>query len=161
MGIQKTLYLLRHGEAEPGIGHLGDLRRPLTEKGINYIKSLSGDLKSRKVEVDRILVSPSLRTSQTAAIISEYIPHKEIQIHDEIYDAEVSDLVRILQKIEPYIGSILLIGHNPALSTLVSKITGVEHINMPPGMLAIVEIVVNDWADVGIGTGILTEMVEG
>jgi hypothetical protein len=28
-------------------------------------------------------------------------------------------------------------------------------------MLAIVEIVVNDWADVGIGTGILTEMVEG
>ena len=159
MAIQKFLYLLRHGEAEPGIGYLGDIKRKLSKSGENQIKSLSERLKSQKTNFDLILVSSSERTTQTAKIISDAIPSKGILIEDEIYDAELNDLLKILQNIENQTGKVLLVGHNPSISSLVSYLTGVDLINLSPGMLARIEIVVDDWKDIGIDTGILLELV--
>ena len=73
MAPQKFLFVLRHGDAEPGIGHLGDLRRPLSEKGKMRINQLSNMLKSRGVAFDMILVSPSARTSETVEIITKQV----------------------------------------------------------------------------------------
>jgi phosphohistidine phosphatase len=147
MAIQKYLYLLRHGEAEPGIGRSGDLRRSLTVSGKKRIKDLSLELKRRNVKFDLILKSPSLRTSQTAKIISDEIPSNEIIVEEEIYEAELHHLLKILNKIKDNSEVVLLVGHNPSLSTLVSYLTGNNNTNMSPGMLAIIEIEGNDWTD--------------
>jgi phosphohistidine phosphatase len=159
MDTQKFLYLLRHGEAEPGIGHIGDIKRPLSEVGKSHIKRLLKTLKDRQTEFDLVLLSPSIRTSQTAKIISEGIPSKITVVENEIYDAEVGDLLKIIQNTESLNRKILLVGHNPALSGLVTYMTGDDSINMNPGMMAIIEIVVDDWPHIGKETGILVDLI--
>jgi phosphohistidine phosphatase len=156
---QKFLFILRHGDAEPGIGHLGDLRRPLSEKGKIKINQLSNILKSRGVAFDMILVSPSARTSETVEIITKHINYKDISVEDEIYEAETIDLMHLINKTDKNVENLLLVGHNPALSSLVSFITGVDSINMLPGMLSIIEIQVEDWDQVGGETGFLAETI--
>ncbi|MCL6259872.1 histidine phosphatase family protein [Aquiflexum sp. TKW24L] len=159
MATQKFLYLLRHGEAIPGIGQIGDIKRPLSDLGKSHIKRLLKTLEDRKTEFDLILISPSVRTSQTAKIISDAIPPKKIVVDKDIYDAEVEDLLKILQNIESLTEKILMVGHNPALSSLVTYLTGDESINMNPGMMAIIEILVDDWLHVGKNAGLLVDLI--
>lgn len=159
MAVSKFLYLLRHGEALPGIGTLGDIKRPLSEIGKFQINRVSGVLADRKITFDRILVSPATRTSQTSKIISNVVFSKEILEVDEIYDAEVIDLLKILYNTEPEIRNLLLVGHNPALSSLVTYLTGNDMISLNPGMLAIIEIVVDEWNQIGKDTGVLREVI--
>jgi phosphohistidine phosphatase len=159
MANPKFLYLLRHGDAEPGIGRLGDLRRSLSEKGKIKINMLSNILKGRGITFDLILVSPSTRTTETAEIISKDVLSKEISVEDEIYEAEISDLLDLINKTEGEVEKLLLVGHNPALSSLVSYLTGIDSVNMLPGMLSIIEIQVREWTEVGGNTGILKETI--
>jgi len=159
MAAIKHLYVLRHGEARPGIGHLGDIKRPLTEKGQNHIEKLSKNLASREVSFDLVLMSPSIRTSQTGEIISKYVFSKEIIVEDDIYEAETMALLSLLNKINGPVENLLLIGHNPSLSALILYLTGNGSVNLHPGMLAIVEVIVEDWNLLGKNTGILKEII--
>lgn len=159
MAVSRLLYLLRHGEAKPGIGPLGDLKRPLSEAGEFHINQLSKVLESRKITFDLILVSPAVRTSQTAKILSKSVSSKEILVLDEIYDAELNDLVKILNDVDSGVQNLLLVGHNPSLSLLVSYLTGIGSLSLNPGMMAIIEIVSVEWKQMGKGTGILKEVI--
>lgn len=159
MAVSRLLYLLRHGEAKPGIGPLGDLKRPLSEAGELHINQLSKVLESRKITFDLILVSPAVRTSQTAKILSKSVSSKEILVLDEIYDAELNDLVKILNDIDSGVQNLLLVGHNPSLSLLVSYLTGIGSLSLNPGMMAIIEIVSDEWKQMGKDTGILKEVI--
>lgn len=160
MAVSKFLYLLRHGQAEPGIGPIGDLKRPLSEVGKSHINQLSWVLESRKITFDLILASPAIRTSQTSKIISKNVFSKENLEVDEIYEAELIDLLNILNKIDNRVENLLLVGHNPSLSILATYLTGNDSINMSPGMLAIIQIEVDSWDQIGKDTGLLKEMIE-
>jgi phosphohistidine phosphatase len=159
MAHKKYLYLLRHGEAEPGIGPIGDFKRVLSKNGKSHINQLSKDLKNKHTTFDLILVSPSFRTSQTANIISDYLSSKKTVVVDEIYEAEALGLLNLLNNINESVEKLLLIGHNPSLSSLVSYLTGNNSINLFPGMLAVVEVVVEEWKQLGQNTGILKEIM--
>jgi len=160
MAVSKLLYLLRHGQAEPGIGPIGDLKRPLSKIGESHINQLSRVLESRKIIFDLIMASPAARTSQTAKIISGVIPFKEILKMDEIYDAELIDLLKILNKVKSDVENLLLVGHNPSLSALATYLTGDDSVNLYPGMMAIIEIKVTGWNQIGTDSGILKEMIK-
>jgi phosphohistidine phosphatase len=159
MAVSKFLFLLRHGEAEPGIGPIGDIKRPLSEIGKSHINQLSFVLESRKTRFDLILVSPATRTFETSKIISKTVFCKEVLVVDEIYDAESFDLLQILNGMENQVENLLLIGHNPSLSILASYLTGKDSINLSPGMMAVIEIEVHGWEQIGEKTGLLKEII--
>ena len=68
------------------------------------------------------------------------INYKKISVEDEIYEAETIDLMHLINKTDKNVENLLLVGHNPALSSLVSYISGIDSINLLPGMLSIIEI---------------------
>jgi len=78
---------------------------------------------------------------------------------DEIYDAELNDLVKILNDVDSGVQNLLLVGHNPSLSLLVSYLTGIGSLSLNPGMMAIIEIVSDEWKQMGKDTGILKEVI--
>ena len=106
-----------------------------------------------------ILVSPSARTSETVEIMTKHVYAKEISVEDEIYEAETMDLLDLINQTGRKIEKLLLVGHNPALSSLVSYISGIDSINLLPGMLSIIEIQVEDWDQIGGETGVLRETI--
>lgn len=60
------LILWRHADAEYG---LPDLDRPLSNKGFKQARRMADFLRSRLPDNARIMVSPALRTQQTAAAL--------------------------------------------------------------------------------------------
>ncbi len=63
------LILWRHADAEDGVP---DMNRRLTAKGEKQAEKMAGFLRSRLPQHTRILVSPALRTQQTAQALTRH-----------------------------------------------------------------------------------------
>ena len=118
------LYFMRHGiavdRADTGASS-DDRERALTPKGIKRMRRAAKGLRSLSLPLDRILTSPFERARQTARIVAAAL-HMEDRL-EEIQqlcpDQSVQDL---LSALAAYSGkdNILLIGHEPLLSSTVS-----------------------------------------
>ena len=123
------LYLLRHGLAvERGTaGFEDDFSRPLTPKGRRQLRKTAGAMKKLTRGVDLILSSPLLRAKQTADIVAaEWHLKKRLKYSNALAPGgATSILLRQLDREHPAPEKILLVGHEPDLSRLVSLlITG-------------------------------------
>ena len=103
----------------------GDLARQLTPKGQQQARAMAHWLNKKGPKSPRILVSPALRTQQTAQALTR---HYET-LPDIAPDASVSDLLRA-SGWSQHTGTretVILVGHQPTLGMLAAKIlTGRE-----------------------------------
>jgi phosphohistidine phosphatase len=118
------LYLLRHGLAvERGTrGFADDSARPLAPKGRRQLRKTSGALKKLKLDFDLILSSPFLRAKQTAEIVAAGLKlKKRLKFSNALAPGGApAILLRQLARHQPAPEKILLVGHEPDLSRLVS-----------------------------------------
>jgi len=121
-----------------------DRQRALTPKGIKRMRKAAAGLLSLSIPFDRILTSPLVRARQTADIVAEVL-HMEDRVEENqelCPDQSVQDL---LSGLAAYAGksNILLIGHEPLLSStvsfLLSEKTGAE-IRLKKGGVCCLEV---------------------
>ena len=110
------LLLWRHAEAEEGSD---DLNRPLTERGHRQAKQMAEWIKRNAPKEMRILVSPAVRTQQTAAALD--LPFETIRKIGP--EACVSELIAA-SGWPTANGAILIIGHQPTLGRLAALLLG-------------------------------------
>ena len=129
------LYILRHGEAadhgDPR--YENDADRPLTPRGIQRTKALAHTLRLMDISFDVIFSSPLVRARETAEIVERGLRlHGRLELTEHLaLSGDVEKLVHQLNKIRPAPGSILLVGHEPYLSHLVSLLcTGGSHLSL-------------------------------
>ncbi|WP_068827777.1 phosphohistidine phosphatase SixA [Pseudomonas sp. BMS12] len=108
-----TLWLLRHGEAEPRARN--DAERALTERGRKEVRKSAEHLRGRALA--HILVSPYLRAQQTAELVRESLglslPLTTVEW------ATPDDSPRLAAShLDAYPGECLLVSHNPLLGSL-------------------------------------------
>ncbi|MFP4363066.1 MAG: phosphohistidine phosphatase SixA [Spirochaetia bacterium] len=116
------LFICRHGIAEdhnPG----GDAARRLTEEGSEKVLKTAEALKGR-ISPDIIISSPYLRAKKTAELIIQGIEFKgEYWQSGELYPfSDIDDTLIEVNASDAE--AILLVGHNPHLSTLCSALIG-------------------------------------
>jgi phosphohistidine phosphatase len=112
----KTIYLLRHGKADWGIGAAKDIDREVLLEGINRTKQIAKYLKENNVKIDLVISSPAVRAIQTANIIKEELNLPEIIIEDRLYPCEGDGIFNtIIEQNDDY-NSILIVGHNPGIT---------------------------------------------
>ncbi len=118
------LYLLRHGLAvEPDApGFARDAERPLTRKGERKLRAVAGAMREMGLSFDYIFSSPYLRARQTAEKVAEILRQsKKLRITDALVPgANQRELVDELHSLHPAAESVLLVGHEPYLSQLIS-----------------------------------------
>ena len=119
-----NLHLLRHGVAEdliPGGGMKDPLRR-LTPEGIRKIKRVAKGMQIMEIELDVILTSPFLRAKETACLVANrYKMEKSVvEMEPLAADGNPKELIDHLRKQKKKWGNILLVGHEPYLSRLIS-----------------------------------------
>src|SRR5690606_16009316 len=153
----KKLTLMRHGEAETGIGCQGDFNRAITGNGIIKLQRLNLVLKQKEAKFDLLLKSPALRTMQTAQLISENLLVDEEIIEDAIYESSVDNLLEIVQFVPNRFENILLVGHNPGISALLVYLVGDFNISLLPGMMAVINFDLPNWNMISRGSGSLIE----
>jgi phosphohistidine phosphatase len=156
----KYLTVLRHGFAEPGIGRDGDFSRTLTKDGGSRLIRLGQLLHRRDTAFDLVISSSAIRTTQTTEIIGSFCEYKKMLFEDLLYEAELKTILSILQGIDNSETHVLLVGHNPGVSTLATYLTGEKFINMDPGMMVRMEFHLSDWKQLTSNTGILLEIIQ-
>jgi phosphohistidine phosphatase len=119
-----NLYLLRHGIAvDPGSpGYENDSERPLIPKGERRLRDAAAAMKKMDLSFDLILSSSFTRAKQTAEIVaSELKLKKQLEFSDDLVPAGSSKaLIQKLNGWEPVPENVLLVGHEPSLSRLIS-----------------------------------------
>ncbi len=121
-----NLYLLRHGIAtDPGTpGCENDSERPLIPKGERRLRAAAAAMEKMELSFDLILSSPFLRAKQTAEIVAgELKLKKRIEFSDNLIlipGGNARALIHELNGLRPAPENVLLVGHEPYLSRLIS-----------------------------------------
>ncbi|MGA7193042.1 MAG: phosphohistidine phosphatase SixA [Anaerolineales bacterium] len=121
------LYIIRHAIAVDSAKFEGDdSQRPLTSQGRKKMRSIAEGLKELEIQLDLILTSPYLRTTQTAQILAKKFDLKKEQVICTDHLAPTGHADQLIDEInEKYgnVGHIALIGHESYLSNLASVLT--------------------------------------
>ena len=116
---------MRHGYAGKRLSDpIRDSKRSLTSQGLKEVKTISKSLKLLNVQFDTIFSSPLPRALQTATVFANRYKLKKNKIQQ--YNELISQQDRFLfyDKLANYdqMSSILVVGHEPYLSTMISDI---------------------------------------
>lgn len=131
------LYFARHGHAQPVAESGVDEERPLSDRGRAEVAAVARLLAAAGAKPEVILTSPLLRARQTGEVFSESLG----------VPAESAEplrpgcrLDRLAQLLRPGLARILLVGHEPDISTMVGELVGGAQLRMPAGAVAAVEV---------------------
>ena len=106
------LLLWRHAEAEEGED---DLKRRLTERGRKQARIMARWIGEHQPRNLRIIVSPAVRTQQTAEALK--LPFETIRMIGP--DAGVADLIAASRWPDAS-GAVLVVGHQPVLGRIAA-----------------------------------------
>ncbi len=121
------LYILRHAiaEAAPNPPSGGDSRRRLTAEGAEKMQRAAKGIKALELSFDLILSSPYARAKETAEIVAEVLrTPRRLETSALLQpDGNLKEFVEELKRKHGEKKSILLVGHEPGLSRLISTLT--------------------------------------
>jgi len=113
------LILWRHAEAHVQREGQTDLERALTAKGERQAQRMAEWLNQRLAHSTRILVSPALRTQQTAKALERHFKTVQLLAPEASATALLS-VVRWPEANEP----VLVVGHQPTLGQVAALLLG-------------------------------------
>ena len=149
----RTLYLLRHAKSSWKDATLPDFERPLKGRGRDAAEQMGRFLASKKVTVDALISSPSVRTRQTIDIVQRHVQlGVEPTFDQRIYEASLTTLVQILLEIPDDKKAAMLVGHNPGMEELLAFLTR-ESRHIPTCALAKISVDGSSWQGAGRGAG--------
>jgi phosphohistidine phosphatase len=142
MVSSRRLYFLRHGLADHPDFQGDDDRRPLTRDGEVRLRRQAGFLDALDLDLDVILASPLTRAAQTAAIVAGRLGLADRVLEEPRLGLgfDVAALAAILADLPAGQRRIMLVGHEPGLSTVVGAITGGSDVVFKKGGLARVDL---------------------
>jgi phosphohistidine phosphatase len=145
---------LRHAKAENEDG-MRDVERALTQRGRRSATRV-GELISDRLP-QRVLASSSVRTRETVEYFSKAAGYTgPVEYLDSLYLGAPSAYVTAVTERGGDAARLMLVGHNPGLEELVTRLTG-EHVSLPTAALAECSLEVATWSDVTFETR--TELV--
>jgi phosphohistidine phosphatase len=150
----KTLYLVRHAKAS-WEDDVHDWERSLTEAGIERAGKVANLLKAKKVHPDKIISSYAFRALNTAVIFALQLryPINEIVISQNIYEKRAIDILDMLRKQDDKLNSIMLFGHDPAITELYNMLTRKMLLKISTSTAAAIEFTLDHWKGLGSKTG--------
>ncbi len=137
--MARQLWLLRHAEAEPH-GTRSDAERRLTVRGEGQARAAGIALERLGLDFDAVLFSPKVRARQTVELAAEQWSVQQrgrLSAHPPLaggFDARgaLAELAGLAAD-----GRLLLVGHEPDLSSVVGDLTGAR-VDLKKGGLAAV-----------------------
>ncbi len=139
IGGNVRVHLLRHAHAGDAFEWIGDDDlRPLTKKGRRQAERLGAFLEAHAVRPDVIFTSPLVRARQTAEIVAEALG-MTIKVDRRLGSGfGQRELWALLD--EAGAPEILLVGHDPDLSMLLTYLIDAAGMSMKKGTLATVDL---------------------
>ncbi|MFG1398542.1 SixA phosphatase family protein [Roseixanthobacter pseudopolyaromaticivorans] len=163
----RRLILLRHAKSDWPAG-IVDPERPLAQRGRAAAPMIGSYMAAQDLVPDRVLVSPARRTRETWELVAPALPSTvAVQSEPRLYEAGVTRILTVLREQPREVQSLMLVGHNPGLEDIADVLTDQGPAatrsqmaeKFPTGALAIIDLPIDDWAEVTPQTGRLDRFV--
>lgn len=153
----KTLYIIRHAKSSWDAKTLGDIERPLNDRGKRDAPRMGKRLKEKDIHPNLIVSSPAKRAYSTAKRIAKILkyPKDAIKVVDKLYHADEDTMLQIVNKFKDKHDVVILFGHNPGLTEFVNSIMSEELDidNVPTCGVVAFQFQADRWEQVTWGTG--------
>jgi phosphohistidine phosphatase len=145
----KTLLLIRHAKSDWSTPSLGDIDRPLNERGKRDAPEMAQRLLNQKIKIDAFISSPAKRAKKTATIFAKaYKREKEdIIFREELYLATVDLFFDIIKKTPDDFKSIAVFSHNPGITDFANHLTDARIDNIPTCGIFAISIDTRHWSE--------------
>jgi len=122
-----NLFILRHGKAGKSSDGTADAARTLTRSGKEEVNKVAQWMKRNDIRFDIIATSPLKRAFGTAKIIADVLGQKDrLTVWDDLAPGGDPDTVCYNASQSGEDATVLIIGHEPALSLLITRIIGTQ-----------------------------------
>lgn len=147
----KRLILLRHAKSDWDAEYSVDRERPLSKRGREAAATMGRLLSAIGQDPDVVVSSSALRARATAELAAEAGSWTAtIELNDRLYGASAGDVIDVIRTIDGSINKAMMVGHEPAWSTLVGAITG-GSVRMATATAAGIDLA--SWSSCGPGSG--------
>ena len=100
-----------------------DFDRPLNERGMNDAPKMASFLQKSGITPDLIVSSPAKRALTTARFFASVfrINESDIVLNPDIYEAEPTDVLRIISELPETSSTVMIFGHNPTFTDIANR----------------------------------------
>lgn len=145
----RTLLILRHAKSSWEDASLKDHDRPLNPRGVQAAPKMGRLMVAEDLVPEKIITSTATRAYATAELAAGVMPaDPEIETTRELYLASPHTYLEVLADYAGDADPVMVVGHNPGITALVTLLTGVLE-EMPTAALAAVELDIDGWDDIG------------
>ena len=147
----KRLLVLRHAKSSWADTSLDDWQRPLNDRGRRDAPRAGAWLRDRSLVPDLIVTSDAVRARETAAAVATAAGYtRAMVVEPSLYHATPADAIAVLKNISHQSAhTILIVGHNPGLEDLVSRLSG-EHHDMVTAALVELAVPIDRWSELDL-----------
>lgn len=145
--MKKTLILLRHGKSDWTFD-LHDHDRPLNPRGKRDVPRIAQRISELSVNPQACFYSTAKRATDTALGVLKALHVNQIQSLSDLYTFDSDDVLSFITGISDELNSVLLVGHNPAYTELVNRLTSVRLDNLPTCGFAVIDFQIDTWSDI-------------
>jgi phosphohistidine phosphatase len=117
----RRVYLLRHAKSSWKTG-AADHDRPLAGRGRRAAKAMADHMREAGVAPELVLCSTARRARETLERLEPALATADVRFEPELYRASDDALLDRLREVPDAVGSVMLIGHNPALQFLALEL---------------------------------------
>lgn len=145
----KTLFLIRHAKSSWDNPSLKDFDRPLNKRGFRDAPFMARMLAKKMSAPDKLVSSPAKRAFTTATYFAEAFGIHGDDIHQDvaIYEAYTTELLYIINRLDPSWDTVCLFGHNPGFTNLANQFTDEVIPNIPTCGIVQISGAIKDWQD--------------
>jgi phosphohistidine phosphatase len=147
MNPRKTLIVVRHGHAVEG---QDDYARELSPRGADEVRSTGEVLQARSTRVDHIVTSSAPRAAATAGVLAPFCAYSgSVEQLRSLYLAQPGTILQAVTSTNEAVNTLLLVGHNPGLSSFVELLTG-ERTGLHTAEMRYIALDVTSWSLVSL-----------
>jgi phosphohistidine phosphatase len=128
----KSIILIRHVKSDWS-NILSDFDRPVREDRKEDATLIAKEIASKKAIPQYVIISPAIRTLQTAKLLCakwDY-PPENIATEKSLYECTARDILALIKKTDQKYDSIAIVCHNPAITDFVNQYSDALIDNVP------------------------------
>ena len=156
----KTLIVFRHGKSDWGADYRGDHSRPIAKRGRRAASTMGRFLALTEHLPDNVISSSARRAHETVELAHAAGSWEcQIEIDDSFYEANVGIVLSRIRREADATEVLLIAGHEPTWSELVSHLSGGGQLRFPTAAMARIDLDIDHWSAVAPSTGRLIWLI--
>lgn len=154
--MMKRLILVRHGKSS-WKEDLPDEQRPLKKRAYNDADVVINAFDSFHDGPLKIWTSFANRARSTAEIFRERleIGERDFQVREDLYTFSEDELLRIISSCEDAVETLMVFGHNPAITDVANQLGDQFFDKVPTTGLVVIDLQTHQWQQLKMGRTIL------